>query len=119
MSKTLLAMTLSLACSGAAAANWPWQQDSTPKESNDYCMGLVVGGLASNKVSGMSRTELWQAWSYLIRSGALRQPAAAKEYQAGLERFQNAADIAAADATLQEAMGSCGLGRTGRQITGW
>jgi hypothetical protein len=117
MNKLLAALLLSLACAGANAAS-P-QQDSALGESWDFCMGLVVGGLASNKVGGMSRSALWQAWSYLIRSGALDQISPTADYKAGLSRFQSAADTTAAEAVLQDATGECGIGRSGHQITGW
>lgn len=118
MNKILAATLLCLACSTANAASWPWQ-NAAPVDSENYCMGFVVGGLASNKVGGMSRSELWQAWSYLIRSGALNQISASDEYQSGLAQFQNATTADAAEAALQDAMGDCGLGRSGHQITGW
>jgi hypothetical protein len=111
-------LLVSLACNTAYASAWPWQ-GSTSADSQDYCMGLVVGGLSSKKVAGMSRSELWQAWSYLIRSGALAQMSPTDEYNAGRARFQEAADATAAEAVLGEAMGECGLGRSGHQITGW
>ena len=78
----------------------------------------MVGGLGSKRVGGMSRTDLWLTWSYVIRSWALDQTAAANEFQAGLEQFQNAPDAATAESILQKAHGDCGLGRTGYQITG-
>jgi len=118
MHKYLAALLLSLACAGANAAAWPWQ-DSSHGESWDYCMGLVLGGLASNKVSGMSRSELWQAWSYLIRSGAMAQISPTDAFNTGLSQFQVAADAASAEAALQDAKGDCGIGRSGHQITGW
>ena len=109
---------LSLSCASVSAANWPWQ-GSTAAAPSDYCMGFVVGGLASHQIGGMSRTELWKAWSYLIRSGALDHSAAENEYQSGLEQFQNAPDAVAAESILQDAQGDCELGRSGHQITGW
>lgn len=117
MNRTLLAFMLSLACATVSAANWPGQDSSA--EASPYCMGFVVGGLASNQVGGMSRTELWKAWSYLIRSGVLNHSAAANEFQSGKEQFQNAPDAGAAESILHEAQGDCGLDRTGHQITGW
>jgi len=118
MHRMLAAVILSLACTSAGAATWPWG-DSSLVESWDYCMGLVVGGLASNKVGGMSRSELWQAWSYLIRSGALDQISPTGAYQTGLSRFQDTTNADAAEAVLRDARGDCGIGRTGHQITGW
>ena len=118
MHKFSAALLLSLACASANAASAPWQ-DSGPGESRDFCLGLVVGGLASKQVAGMSRSELWQAWSYLIRGGALNQFSPTDEFKDGLSRFQNAADTEAAEAVLQDSKGDCGIGRSGYQITGW
>ena len=118
MKKILTAAILSLACTSANAINWPGQEPESV-EAWDYCMGLVVGGLASSNVAGMSRSELWQAWSYLIRSGALTQMNPSDEYRAGITLFQQTADAKAAETVLEDAMGGCGLGRSGHQITGW
>jgi hypothetical protein len=118
MNRILLALILSLASFSSGAANWPWENSAT-EAPTEYCMGLIVGGLASDQVGGMSRAGLWQAWSYLIRSGALERPVASSDYQTGLEQFQNAPDAVAAESILQDAQGDCGLGRTGHQITGW
>jgi hypothetical protein len=118
MNRTLLALIFSLTSASASATNWPGQ-DSSAEAPSDYCIGLLVGGLASNQVAGMSRTDLWLAWSYVIRSGALNQSTGIKEYKSGQEQFQNAPDAAAAESVLQNAQGECGLGRTGHQVTGW
>ena len=118
MNRTLIGLILTVASASVSAANWPWQ-DSAAEAPSDYCMGFLVGGLASNEVGGMSRTGLWQAWSYLIRSGALDHVAATNEYKSGQEQFRNAPDAVAAESILQEAQGDCGLGRTGHQVTGW
>lgn len=118
MNKFVLAALLVLFFNSTATAGLPWQ-DQGSGQSPEYCMGLVVGGLASNKVGGMSRSELWQAWSYLIRGGALNYVTASNEYKSGLAQFQDAADADSAESELRDAMGSCGLGRSGRQITGW
>jgi hypothetical protein len=118
MIKTLLTLMLALTSLNASAVDWPWQ-DTTVNEPLEYCKGFVVGGLASKQVAGMSRTELWLAWSYVIRSGGLDHRAAEKEYQAGQEQFQNTPDAASAESILQKEAGDCGLGRTGLQITGW
>ena len=118
MDKFVLATLLALAFSSTATAGLPWQ-DQASGQSPEYCMGLVVGGLASKEVGGMSRSALWQAWSYLIRGGALDHITASDEYKSGLAQFQNAASSDSAKSVLQDAMGSCGLGRTGHQITGW
>ena len=118
MTRTLVILILSLACASAGAVEWPWQ-DSAVGKPPEYCKGFVVGGLGSRQVEGMSRTDLWLAWSYVIRSGGLSQSTAQNEFQAGLEQFQTVADAAAAESILQQADGNCGLGRTGHQITGW
>jgi len=118
MNRALITLILLLASATASAVEWPWQEQAAGK-SPEYCKGFVVGGLGSKKVEGMSRTELWQAWSYVIRSGGLSQRTAQNEFQAGLEQFQTVADAAAAESILQQAHGNCGLGRTGLQITGW
>jgi hypothetical protein len=118
MTRALFTLILALAAARASALDWPWQ-DPAVGQSPEYCKGFVVGGLGSKQLSGMSRTDLWLAWSYVIRSGALAQTAAANEFQAGLEQFQNAPDATTAASILQQADGDCGLGRTGYQITGW
>ena len=118
MTRALITLILLLASAAASAVEWPWQEPAVGK-SPEYCKGFVVGGLGSKQVEGMSRTELWQAWSYVIRSGGLYQRVATNEFQAGLEQFQSVADAAAAESILQQAHGNCGLGRTGHQITGW
>ena len=94
MNRKTLALMVSLACSTGSSVAGSSQHSGA--ESAEYCKGLVVGGLGSKQVSGMSRTELWKAWSYLIRSGALPQNTAANQLQAGLDQFQNATDAAAA-----------------------
>ena len=118
MNRALITLILLLASAAASAVEWPWQDPAVGKPP-EYCKGLVVGGLGSRQVEGMSRTDLWLAWSYVIRSGGLHQRAATSEFQAGFEQFQTVADAAAAESILQQAHGNCGLGRTGLQITGW
>ena len=118
MNKILIALTLTMATASAGAADWPWD-DTAPKQPPQYCMGFVIGGLNSDEVSGMSRTDLWLAWNYVIRSGALDQATPGSEYTKGREKFQNVADATAAASVVQNADGDCGLGRTGHQITGW
>ena len=118
MNRTLLASIFFLISASVSAANWPWQ-DASAEGPSDYCVGLLVGGLASKQVTSISRTDLWLAWSYVIRSGALDQSAGIKEYRSGQDLFQNAPDASTAESILQEAQGDCGLGRTGHQVTGW
>ena len=116
MTRYLLALALSVAASGATAANWPWE--NSPGEKLEYCTGLVVGGLDSNRVAGDSRTSLWLAWSYLVRSGAVHIQHAG-EFTSGRELFSDDVATDTLQANLDNADGSCGLGRSGRQITGW
>ena len=118
MTRIVFPLLLALNVASAVAFDLPCQE-ATPGEPPQYCRGFVAGGLASKQVSGSTRTDLWLAWSYAIRSGALQQSASADEYQTGLARLQNVPDAAAATEILQNANGQCGLGRTGHQITGW
>lgn len=118
MTRVLLAVTLTLAAASAGATTWPWQEPVS-KEPPEYCKGLVIGGLASRQVSGTSRTDLWLAWNYVIRSSALDQTVAGSEFQQGRAQFDQVADAAAAAAVLQKSDGNCGLGRSDHQITGW
>ena len=118
MNKLLITVILAFTTASASATNWPWEE-TAPRQAPEYCKGFAVGGLASNQVSGVSRTDLWLAWSYIIRSGALNHNVAADEFQAGREKFQNVADTAAAASIVQNSDGDCGLGRSGLQITGW
>jgi hypothetical protein len=118
MNRIFFALMLMLTAASTSAVESS-EQESATLEPTDYCLGFVAGGLASDQLSGMSRTELWLAWNYVIRSGALEPGETGSEYKTGLAQFQNAADAAAAHSMLQEADGECGLGRTGFQITGW
>ena len=118
MTKILLALTLILTAASAGAANWPWQ-DPAPEDPPEYCKGFVVGGLASREVSGMSRTDLWLAWNYVVRSGIVDTTIASAEFQTGLGQFQTVADTAAANTLVNNAYGDCGLGRSGHEVTGW
>lgn len=118
MTRFALPLILALTAVNAAAMDLPWQ-DAAPVEQPQYCRGFVIGGLDSKLVSGMSRTDLWLAWNYLIRSGALEQSASAGDYQAGREAFSSASDATAAETVLQDADRNCGLGRSGHEVTGW
>lgn len=117
MTRFALPLILSLATASAAALELPWDT-SPPPEHPQYCKGFVTGGLDSKLVSGMSRTDLWLAWNYLIRDTA-SAPAVPDEYPRGRQAFQSAADNAAANGIVQDAYGSCGLGRSGHEVTGW
>ena len=113
-------VTLMLTCAvNSAGATDIASLNSATAETPAYCKGLVIGGLASREVTGAERTKLWLAWNYVIRSGALHDDATKGEYQAGWDQFQDIQDIAGAESVMKKADGECGLGRTGRQITGW
>lgn len=118
MTKILFTLILALASTHTSADGLSGQA-SPDGEPLNYCRGFVAGGLASNTVAGMSRVDLWLAWGYVIRSGALDQGPAGTEYQAGLEQFHTVAADTTAQSILQQADGDCGLGRSGHQITGW
>ena len=118
MTRALFTLILVLAATRASATQWPWEEPVSSR-SPEYCKGFVVGGLGSKEVSGTSRTDLWLAWNYVIRGGALDQTAAPNDFKAGLAQFDNAPDTTAANSIVQQADGNCGLGRTGLQITGW
>ena len=117
MRRILLPLLLTLTCSQANAGTWPWQ--AANEKPAQYCTGFVAGGLASDQVAGMSRVDLWLAWGYVIRAGALNTESVGEDYREGLDEFQRVADNASAEFVLQEADGKCGLGRSGHQITGW
>ena len=118
MTKRFLTIIFAFAASSASAVDVPWQQ-SAISETPAYCKGFVIGGLASYEVAGVHRTDLWLAWNYVIRSGALHNDATRGEYQAGWGQFQAATDTAAAQSVAENADRKCGLRRSGYQITGW
>ena len=118
MTRKFLTLILAFTAASASAIDLPWQH-SAISETPEYCKGFVTGGLASQEVAGAYRTDLWLAWNYVIRSGALNYHAAKDEYQAGRDQFQNTQGTATAQSVVQKADGECGLGRTGHQITGW
>lgn len=118
MTRLLFALTLGLTATSAVAATWPWENPA-PEKPSLYCKGLVVGGLASNQLSGTSRTDLWLAWNYVLETDIPGEVVASNEYQEGWAQLHNAPDPAAATAALQKANGDCGLGRSGHEITGW
>lgn len=117
MIRILFALILTAGASSVHASGWPWQKQTD--ESLAYCQGFVVGGLASSHMEGVSRTDLWLAWNYIIRSGQVDPAAASDEFNAGRDKMSPAIDAAAQQASLEEAYGSCGLGRSGHQVTGW
>lgn len=124
----------------AGAVDWPWQT-ATPAEPLEYCRGFVAGGLDSKLISGMSRTELWLAWSYVIKtdftaakgadvatgnvaidgstSNVASTALASNEYQSGVAQFSKLANATSAETILHDKTGDCGIGRSGHQITGW
>lgn len=118
MTRALLSLLLAFTAASTSAIEFPWQQ-SALSETPEYCKGFVTAGLASREVTGASRTDLWLAWSYVIRSGALNDSATKDEYLSGREQFQRTQYTAAAGLVLRKAEGQCGLGKTGHQITGW
>lgn len=120
MIRALFTLLLLAGISNYAAAGW--FSDDTSEDSLDsleYCTGLVIGGLQSMQVAGPTRTSLWLAWSYMIRSGALNGERGSAQVIAGRQKSSDSLDAATILANLDEADGSCGLGRSNRQISGW
>ena len=117
MIRTIAMATLMLISGSVSAFNWPWSD--TPEDRLAYCKGFVVGGLASNQSTEVQRTDLWLAWSYLIRSGAVDHSADVAGYEAGRAQFPEGLDAASVSALIGDAEGECGLNRSGRQVTGW
>ncbi len=117
MTRILAAATLVLFSAGASAFNWPWSD--TPVERLAYCKGFVVGGLASNQSADTDRTDLWLAWSYLIRSGAVDHSSDIAGYDSGRAQFPEGLDAVSVAQLIEDAKGECGLDRRGRQVTGW
>ena len=117
MTRFALVFVLAVTATSAAAANWPWQE--APEERLDYCKGFVVGGLASTQVAGNQRTDLWLAWNYIIRSAGVDHVMGSSDYQEGREQFTGSADATALRSMIEQADGTCGLGRSGVQITAW
>ena len=117
MTRFLFVLILTVATASSNAARWPWQD--SPEEPLDYCQGFVVGGLASSQTQGQSRTSLWLAWNYIERSLAPDHSPVVAEYQAGRGEFLQITDAGNALSLLEKADGTCGLGRSGHQISGW
>ena len=44
MTRTLLALILTLTTASAGASTWPWEEPVS-QEPPEYCKGLVIGGL--------------------------------------------------------------------------
>ena len=117
MIRTLMIFLLLTGASSTALAGW--FGNDAPEDSLEYCTGLVLGGLESRQTAGPSRTALWLAWSYVIRSGALAQDTGSEAVNEGRAKFSDELDVATIQANLDQADGTCGLGRSNRQITGW
>ena len=117
MHKFLPVFILAISTASANAATWPWQD--TTEVPIDYCKGFVIGGLNSTTAEGPYRTDLWLAWNYLVRSAPGHKSAGTDDYQAGHEQFKQTQDAVQAQSLVDEAKGSCGLGRKGLQVTGW
>lgn len=118
MKKIFLVLFFATTASGAYASGWPWQDSA--EENLNYCTGLIFGGLSSDRVEGVSRTDLWLAWGYMIRDqGALNHDGSTSDFDTGRDQFSDTLDATAQLANLDNADGSCGLGRSGHQIAGW
>ena len=119
MTRYLASLTLALACGitgNAMAASWPWE--GSAQDDLAFCKGLVIGGLDSRVISDTDRTELWLAWSYLVRSGAV-QVDVGDAFTAGADQFAATLDDTTVQANLDKADQTCGIRRSDRQITGW
>ncbi len=117
MTRLLLILALTVTATSASAANWPWLD--SPVERPDYCKGFVLSGLSSTQAAGSSRTSLWLAWNYLLRSTPAGGSYESDEYKAGHAQFTSLLDSSDASSILADADGTCGLGRSGHQVTGW
>ena len=112
-----LILVLTVTATSASAVNWPGQ--NSPVERPNYCKGFVLSGLSSTQAAGSSRTSLWLAWNYLIRSTPVGESYASDDFNAGHAQFTAMLDSADATSILDDADGTCGLGRSGLQVTGW
>jgi hypothetical protein len=117
MTRLLLVIALTVTAASANAASWPWLD--SPVERPDYCKGFVASGLSSTQAAGSSRTALWLAWNYLLRSTSIGESYDSDEYQVGHAQFTTMLDSSDAASILADADGTCGLGRSGHQVTGW
>jgi len=117
MTRFLFILLLITTATSANAANWPWQD--SPVERPDYCKGFVTSGLSSSQSAGTSRTALWLAWNYLLRSTTVGESYESEASHAGQAQFTALLDSGDVASILNDADGTCGLGRSGRQITGW
>ena len=119
MIRTIAVAALMLISGSVSALNWPWTDTDIPEEQMAYCKGFVVGGLASYESAQVQRTDLWLAWSYLIRSGGVDHIAGTEDYGTGRDQFPVGLDAPSVTALLDDKSGECGLGRKGHQVTGW
>jgi hypothetical protein len=117
MTRFLLILALTVTATSASAASWPWQSSSV--ERPDYCKGFILSGLTSTQAEGSSRSDLWLAWNYLVRTSAVGGGYGTDEYKAGHAQFTSMLDSADVASILDDVDGTCGLGRSGRQVTGW
>lgn len=117
MTRVLFFVLLTSLSTTAAAFQWPWSETSV--ERVDYCKGFIIGGLSSNQVAGVSRTDLWLAWNYLIRMGMPAKDIVVAEYTQGRDNFPAGMQLADVTALLDDTAEDCGRGRSGRQVTGW
>jgi hypothetical protein len=117
MTRFLLVIALTVTAASANAASWSWQD--SPVERPDYCKGFVASGLSSTQAAGSSRTSLWLAWNYLLRATPDSEGYGSDEFNAGHAQFTTMLDSSDAVSILADADGTCGLGRSGHQVTGW
>lgn len=107
MKRLILALTL--ATPAAHAFDWPWSDRHAAPGSD--CIGFLGSGLADDKVTGWSRTELWLAWNRITREGLPQDTGFKERYQTGSARFKNLVATTESPDLLEIANGECGLGR--------
>jgi hypothetical protein len=117
MTRLLLILTLAICSAQANAYNWPWQD--IPEQRLDYCSGFILSGLSSTAVQGSSRTHLWLAWNHILSLKTIGQTESQDEFDAGHGQFTDQLSVADAETIMEQADSSCGLGRSGLQVTGW
>ncbi len=91
----------------AQAFDWPWS--SRAHTPDDSCIGFLGSGLADNRVSGWSRTQMWLAWNQFSRNGLLEGPAFQQQYRAGSDRYDNMTGTLETMDLLEIANGTCDL----------
>ena len=117
MTRFLLILALTVTAASASAANWPWQD--SPVERPNYCKGFILSGLSSTQAAGASRTSLWLAWNHLLRSTSIGEGYDSEEFHAGQAQFTSLLGSSDVASILSDADGTCALGRSGHQVTGW